>query len=117
MSDAATPYSINGTTGLSMDSALGAARQGAADAREAANRFAASAGLFAARFVYTTCYTISYGVVFPTVMIARSVPRGNAAVRGLVEGASAARRQVDTVLAGPTEPAPAFALSGPAPAR
>lgn len=100
-----------------MDSALGAARQGAADAREAANRFAASAGLFAARFVYTTCYTISYGVVFPTVMIARSVPRGNAAVRGLVEGASAARRRVDTVLAGPTELDPAFALSGPAPAR
>ena len=112
MSDASMPYSMNGST-LSMDSALGAARQGAADAREAANRFAASAGLFASRFVYTTCYTISYGVVFPTVMIARSIPRSNIAVRGLLDGSSAAQRKVVTVLSGSSELFPPLSLTGP----
>ncbi|MFO0953110.1 MAG: hypothetical protein U0835_18545 [Isosphaeraceae bacterium] len=109
MSDAAMPFSPNGTA-ISMDAALGAARQGASDAREAADRFAANAGRFAARFIYTTCYTVSYGVVFPAVMIARSVPRNNAAVRGLTDGASAASRKVDELVAGP---GPVGALEAP----
>ena len=111
----ATPFSTNGT-GLSVGPALGAARQGASDAREAADRFAASAGLFASRFVYTTCYTLSYSVVFPTMIVARSIPRGNAAVRGVIEGASAAARQADALLAGVNEPTISFSFAGPAPA-
>ena len=68
-----------------------AARDGAADAREMANRVWAGTSLFLSRFVYTTSYTISYGVVFPATLIAHSVPRDNAAVRGLMGGARAAR--------------------------
>ena len=74
-----------------------AARRGAADASEAAARTRDAAGLFINRFVYTTCYTVSYGVVFPAILLARAVPRDNLAVRGLIEGAEAARKKVDEV--------------------
>jgi hypothetical protein len=74
-----------------------AARDGAADAREMANRVWASTGLFLCRFVYTTSYTISYGVVFPATLLARSIPKDNAAVRGLVEGARAATEKVHEI--------------------
>jgi hypothetical protein len=80
-----------------LDLVTQAARRGAADASEAAARTWEVAGRFMNRFVYTTCYTVSYGVVFPTVLLARSIPRNNAAVRGLVEGAQAARRKVDRI--------------------
>jgi hypothetical protein len=67
-----------------------AARDGAADAREMATRVWANTSLFLCRFVYTTSYTISYGVVFPATLLARSIPVDNAAVRGLIDGAKAA---------------------------
>jgi len=77
-----------------MDLVTQAARQGAADASEAAARTLDAAGRFLNRFVYTTCYTVSYGVVFPSVLLARAIPRQNAAVRGLVDGSRAAKRKV-----------------------
>jgi hypothetical protein len=87
-----------------------AARHGAADAREAAARTWTATGLFVQRFVYTTCYTFSYGVVFPSVLLARSIPVNNTAVRGLIEGAHAARQKVDelyhTALESSTDSAP-----------
>jgi hypothetical protein len=85
-----------------------AARQGAADASEAAARTLAAAGQFVNRLVYSTCYSTSYGIVFPAVLLARCVPVNNAAVRGLIDGADAARRRVDEVYqpdAGLTAPA------------
>ena len=71
-----------------------AAQRGATDALAAARTWTAT-GLFVSRFVYNTCYIISYGVVFPSVLLARAVPVNNAAVRGLIEGAQAARHKVD----------------------
>jgi hypothetical protein len=47
------------------------------------------------RFIYTTSYTFSYGVVFPAVLIAKSIPSDNALVNGLVDGARAATDTVD----------------------
>jgi len=70
-------------------------RRGSADAVEAASKAWESAGRFASRFVYTTCYTISYGVVFPVMLAARAVPRENAVVRGLIDGAKDARTAAD----------------------
>jgi hypothetical protein len=67
-----------------------AARDGAADAREMATRVWANTSLFLCRFVYTTSYTLSYGVVFPATLLAKSIPVDNAAVRGLIDGARAA---------------------------
>ncbi len=77
-----------------IDTISRAARDGAADAREMANRVWASSALFLCRFVYTTSYTLSYGVVFPATLIAKSVPKDNAAVRGLIDGARAASEKV-----------------------
>ena len=53
--------------------------------------------LFASRFVYSTCYTLSYGVVFPAMLLARAIPRNNEAVRGLIDGAHAAILKVDQI--------------------
>ena len=72
-----------------------AARDGAADARDAATRTWAATSLFASRFVYTTCYTVSYGAVFPVMLLARSIPQNNSAVRGLIDGAQAARHKAE----------------------
>jgi hypothetical protein len=92
-----------------------AARDGAADAREAAVRTWAAASLFTSRFVYTTCYTISYGVVFPATLLALSIPKDNAAVKGLIDGAHAAIRKVDeiqgTAIESPDETAVPAALA------
>ena len=50
---------------------------------------------FVSRFVYTTCYTVSYGVVFPSVLLARSIPKNNPIVHGLIDGAHAATDMVE----------------------
>jgi hypothetical protein len=78
-----------------LDLVARAARDGAADAREAATRTWAATSLFASRFVYTTCYTVSYGVVFPAALLAGSIPRNNSAVRGLIDGAQAAMNKAE----------------------
>jgi hypothetical protein len=88
------------------------ARSGAADARAAAERAWNNSGQFARRFVYTTSYTISYGVVFSTTLLARSIPQDNAAVRGLIDGARAAREKVDDMITAPhADHAPALATA------
>jgi hypothetical protein len=111
MTDGSISISRNSVAGGDgpLGHAVGAARQGAADASEAAERFVASARLFTARLVYTTCYTISYGLVFPTMVVARAIPRDNSAVRGLIDGAGAATRKAESMLSG--APAP-LALTG-----
>ena len=72
-----------------------AAREGASDAQAAADRVWTATELFLCRFIYTTCYTVSYGVVFPSALISRSIPRDSVAVRGLIDGATAAVRKVE----------------------
>ena len=54
-----------------------------------------AASRFLSRFVYTTSYTFSYGVVFPAVLIAKSIPSNNAIVHGFIDGARAATDTVD----------------------
>jgi hypothetical protein len=95
---AASNFDSNSSADGTFELMTRAARDGAADAREAAARTWASTSLFVSRFVYTTCYTVSYGVVFPSALIANSIPRDNAAVRGLIEGGRAARLKVDLML-------------------
>jgi hypothetical protein len=78
-----------------MEAAVEAAKEGAADARETAERMMPAAGTMLATFAYKTCYAISYGVVFPSVLLARSVPQDNALVHGLIDGARAAKDMVE----------------------
>ncbi len=67
---------------------------------EAAGATLPSVGLFANRLLYTTCYAVSYGVVFPVALVALSVPQNNPFVHGLVDGSRAARNKVDEILGG-----------------
>jgi hypothetical protein len=45
---------------------------------------------FVSRFVYSSCYFVSYGVVFPTMFVASYVPGGAPIASGLLDGANAA---------------------------
>jgi hypothetical protein len=38
---------------------------------------------------------LSYGVVFPTIMLARSIPENSSMVQGMKDGAHAASERVD----------------------
>jgi hypothetical protein len=78
-----------------LETAVQAAKDGAADAKATVEKVLPAANRFLSRCVYTTCYTISYGVVFPMVLIAKSIPTDNAVVNGLVDGARAASDMVD----------------------
>ncbi len=80
-----------------VDFVANAARDGAVDARTAAIRTWDATSQFASKCVYTTCFTASYGVVFPVVLLARVIPRNNEAVRAMIDGAQAAIRKVDDV--------------------
>ena len=75
------------TVADALDVAVKAAKDGAADAKATAGKMLPAAGRFLSRFVYTTSYTLSYGVVFPAVLIAKSMPANNAVVHGFVDGA------------------------------
>jgi hypothetical protein len=81
-----------------MQAAVDSARDGAIQAQEAASRMLPGVTRFASRFVYTTCYTISYGVVFPSALLAMSIPTNNAFIQGMIDGSSAARQKVGDLL-------------------
>jgi hypothetical protein len=81
-----------------LDAAVEAVRGGADDARARVANVIPAAGRCVSRFVYGTSYSISYGVVFTAVLIARAIPKNNAAVHGLIDGAHAAIEKVDRML-------------------
>ena len=82
------------TAADAMALAVQAAKDGAADARAKANEVMPAVGLFLSRLTYTTSYAISYGVVFPALFVSRAIPKENAFVHGLIDGAAAARDAV-----------------------
>jgi hypothetical protein len=90
-----------------LETAVQAARDGAADATAAVDRVIPVVSEFLSRVAYTTCYSISYGVVFPCLLLARAVPKDNAVVHGLVDGARAAIDRVDEWQARRAESVPA----------
>ena len=74
-----------------LESAVQAAKDGATNAREAAEDFLPESGSVLSKIAYNTCYAISYGLVFPSVLLAHSIPHDNALVHGLIDGAHAAK--------------------------
>ncbi len=86
------------------DIALRAAKNGAADAKETAGKAFPAASRLLSEMVYKTSYSLAYGVVFPTVFVAKSIPANNAVVHGFVDGARAASDWVDELKH--PEPAP-----------
>ncbi len=57
-----------------MKGAIQAARQGATDAKEAAEKAWSATGAFLAQAIYNTTYAVSYGVVFPAAFVGRRFP-------------------------------------------
>jgi hypothetical protein len=82
------------TVADALDVAVKAAKDGTAEAKTTAGKMLPAAGRFLSRFVYTTSYTLSYGVVFPAILIAKSMPANNAVVHGFADGAKAANDMV-----------------------
>jgi hypothetical protein len=82
------------TVADALDIAVKAAKGGAADAKATAGKIVPAAGRSLSRFVYTSSYTLSYGVMFPAILIAKLVPANNAVMHGFVDGAKAANDMV-----------------------
>jgi hypothetical protein len=77
-----------------LDAAVQTAKGGVEDARATASNALPALSSFLSDITYKTCYAVSYGIVFPTVLVVRAIPKENAAVHGLIDGAHAA---IDTV--------------------
>jgi hypothetical protein len=82
-----------------LDAAVQSAKEGASDlGATASGALPAVGGLFSS-LTYKTCYAVSYGLVFPTVLVVRAIPKENAIVHGVVDGARAAIDLVDEMRA------------------
>lgn len=73
-----------------MSSAAEAMRDGAHDAADKVHQAIPAANKFVSRFVYSSCYFFSYGIVFPTLFAAHYVPGGGPVGTGIIDGANAA---------------------------
>jgi hypothetical protein len=82
-----------------LDAAVQAAKGGADDAYHAAAEALPRVEGMVSNITYKTFYAISYGIVFPTMLAARAIPKENAVVHGLVDGARAAIDLVDEMRA------------------
>jgi hypothetical protein len=89
-----------------MDAAVQAVKEGAESAKLTAADAWPAASQFLSRAVYKTSYAVSYGLVFPAALISRSIPRNNAFVHGLVDGARAASDAVRSTGDAPADPEP-----------
>ncbi len=83
------------TVADALDKAAKAAKSGAAEAKTRTEKALPAAGRFLTWCVYNASYAVSYGIVFPAVVIAKAVPANNAVVHGFVDGARAASDTVD----------------------
>ncbi|MGA8348688.1 MAG: hypothetical protein WB773_12950 [Isosphaeraceae bacterium] len=82
-----------------LDAAVQGAKGGVEDLRVTASGALPALKSFFTGVTYKTCYAISYGMVFPTVLVARAIPKENAAVHGLIDGARAAIDMVNEMRA------------------
>lgn len=73
-----------------MATAAEAVRDGAGDAFARAKQAVPATGEVVSRFVYSSFYYASYGVVFPTMLVANFIPGGGPIAAGLLDGANAA---------------------------
>jgi hypothetical protein len=64
--------------------------------------------------VYRTTYAVSYGVLFPVMLVAHAVPRDNPIVQGLCDGAGAARDAAGSIWSTSAVPALDSAEAAPA---
>jgi hypothetical protein len=67
-----------------------AVRDGTSDALARVKQALPAAGEYVGRFAYSSCYYLSYGVVFPTLFVTSFLPGCGTIADGLVDGAAAA---------------------------
>jgi hypothetical protein len=89
-----------------MDAAVMATKEGAEKARALAEGALPASSEMLSKAVYNTCYAISFGVVFPSVFLARTFPKNNAVAHGLSDGAQAAIDMVNEMKSRPASGAP-----------
>jgi hypothetical protein len=73
-----------------MATAAEAVRDGASDALAKVKQVVPVTGEYVSRFVYSSFYYLSYGVVFPTLLVTNFLPGCSPIANGLVDGAAAA---------------------------
>lgn len=73
-----------------MRDAIHSATEDAARTKEKLRNAGPAAMRSVSRFTYTSCYMVSYGVVYATVFLAKSIPQNNPIVEGFVDGGRAA---------------------------
>jgi hypothetical protein len=79
-----------------MGSAVLAVKEGASEVQTRVSESIPAVGHFLSRMIYNSSYVLSFGVVFPIMLVVRAVPKNNALVYGLVDGALAAQDAVDS---------------------
>ena len=97
MSAHASRISVDTADGSIADAAgsvFDSAKQGASEIQTRVSEALPATSRFLGRVVYKTSYAVSFGVTFPVMMVVRIVPKDNALVHGLVDGALAARDRV-----------------------
>ncbi len=80
-----------------MANAAHSVREGAGDAYAKARQAVPVTGQLFSRFVYSGSYYLSYGVVFPTLLVAKSIPGGGQVASGLFDGATAANAAIGAI--------------------
>ncbi len=80
-----------------MMTAAEAMKAGSSDARTAAAKVVPATQRAVSKSVYATCYYLSYGVVFPTLLVAGLFPKNNPLYYGFVDGAHAAQDTIENM--------------------
>src|SRR5262245_33695728 len=113
MSDApATPTDPLQAIADAMESAVGTARQGLGELANTASEMVPPVDSGLSRVGYQVGYGLAFGLVFPAVFIARAIPKDNAMVHGMIDGARAARDFVNEMKAQAPASAPEPATEG-----
>jgi hypothetical protein len=88
-----------------LDAAITGVKNRTVDANASGESLLSGGGQFLSRVLYKTSYALCYGVAFPAVLLATSVPANNAIVHGFIDGAHAANNRVVAIKKPRLEPA------------
>jgi hypothetical protein len=113
MSDApATPTDPLQAIADAMELAVSSARQGVGEMANTASQMVPAIESGLSRVGYQVGYGLAFGLVFPAVFIARAVPKDNAMVHGMIDGARAARDFVNEMKTQPPASEPEARTEG-----
>lgn len=76
--------------------ALIGVKKGAVAAKQAATKFASAPARVFDSAVYSTCYGVSYGAVFASLLILKILPTNSLVNKGFHDGAKVARKDFKT---------------------